>query len=198
MTAERRSIADGSMQPISSASIYKAGGRMILAELEPSPLDWLIPGLEIISSPARALFRPDENHPIFAGFAAEDFRLWDYLPVREPVLRGPVQPYAGKRTRDLVECPIRFGGKEFDRIAHIRRDDRVQAYSIADADREASSLLEIVWGKGRLLISQARLFERFFSHPLAKILFHREIEYLANADAGETASREKFDVILRF
>ena len=183
------------------------GGRLLLAELEPCSLDWLVPGLGVAADPLHALFRPDENHPIFGGRAgtrltSDDFRLWNYVPVRRALLPQPAHPYAGHRTRDLVDCPIRFRGREFDRVAHISGDDRIRLFSVADADRRASALLEIRWGEGCVLISQARLFGRCGGsthHPLARILFHRMVDYLAtvrrNQGGGETG---KFDVIQRF
>jgi hypothetical protein len=193
------------------AAEVRAGGRLLVAESEPGDLPWIHPELSIVADPLRALFRIDVHHPIFEELRPEETRLWNFVPTKRPLAARPIDPYLskrrsrpadasqathpyiGKRTRDLVDCPILFGGREFNRMIHRSRDGRFSLYSIADADRSASSLLEIEWESGRILLSQARLFERYFTHPLARALFHRQIDYLAGE--MEEASREKFDLL---
>lgn len=182
----------------------RGGGCVLMRELEPGDLGWLVPGLEVVADSGRALFRPDENHPLFAGpstggeggLTSRDFHLWNFVELRHPISANLVMPYAGKRTRDLVECPLRFRGREFNRTAHISKDNTIRIFSVADADRDAAALLEVEYGAGRALICQAGVNRRYRQHPLARILLHREIEYLLSAPAH--LRREKFDTISRF
>jgi hypothetical protein len=169
------------------------GGRLLIREAPPGSLSWICPGLEVTADPSRAQFRIDTNHPVFRGLAQEDFRLWNFIPARGPLRPGPLHPYVGRRTRDLVDCPVRLSEREFDRVVQRSRDGSITLYSIADADRRSSALLEIRLGDGCILISQARVFERYFEHPLARLLYHRELEYLCRAD--HDVSREKFDIV---
>jgi len=125
------------------------GGGVLV--LEQNSLDELSLGVSLVDHPSTMTFATGGDHPILRELAAEDFKFWrgDHYVSRQEIAR----PENGGARTLLVS-----GG---------------------DRSLAQGALVEISFGRGKLILCQALLGEKFSTEPVAKMLFSNAISYLA-------------------
>ncbi len=183
----REALSGGKALPFDLEATLRGGGRVLICAQNP---EWLRNqlGLRVATFPARRVFPVAKDHPALQNLDAEALSDWagestlvearPAVPLQNPLWRSPLHGWhwgnRGALTSAAIEKPHRSGWRpvlecEFD-----------LAYT---------PLMELDYGKGRLILSTLDLEDHVSLDAAAALLARNLIEYAATAKPVARAKR---------
>ncbi|HLO47627.1 MAG TPA: glycoside hydrolase family 2 TIM barrel-domain containing protein, partial [Kamptonema sp.] len=181
----REALSSGQKMPGNLEVFVRNGGRAIIF---PQPREWLQKlGFRVAEHLSRRVFPVDSNHPILKGLDEVDLRDW----TGESTL---VEAYPD--TRNLGDNPYRkygwhWGNRGTVSSASVEKPHRSGWRPILESefDLAYSPLMELDYGKGRLILNSLDFEDHFLVDTAANKLLEQIISYGQNAPLFSKADK---------
>lgn len=183
----REALSNGKALPFDLEATLRDGGRVLICAQSPAWLrDQL--GLRVATFPARRVFPVAKDHPALQNLDAEALSDWagestliearPAVPLQNPLWRSPLHGWhwgnRGALTSAAIEKPHRSGWRPILEC---------------EFDLAYTPLMELDYGKGRLILSTLDLEDHVSQDAAAVLLARNLIEYAATAKPVARAQR---------
>ena len=183
----REALGKGQAPPGDVEAFVRAGGRALMFQQSP---EWLRDtlGFRVAWHPPRRVFPVSRAHPVTQGLEAEDLRDWTGIsdlteaypkyPLCKPAWRSPDHGW-------------HWGNRGAVSSAAVEKPHRSSWRPILECefDLAYTPLMELEYGKGRLILCALDLESHADQDPVARLLAKRVVEYAATAEILPKAER---------
>ena len=180
-------LGKGQAPPGDVEAFVRAGGRALIFQQSP---EWLRDtlGFRVAWHPPRRVFPVSRAHPVTQGLEAEDLRDWTGIsdlteaypkyPLCKPAWRSPDHGW-------------HWGNRGAVSSAAVEKPHRSSWRPILECefDLAYTPLMELEYGKGRLILCALDLESHADQDPVARLLAKRVVEYAATAEILPKAER---------
>lgn len=175
----RNALSSGNYPPASLEDYVKNGGRLLIMAQNPEWLKFI--GLRVSELMSRRVFRIDNAHPVAAGLDDTDLRDWrGFSTLLDP---KPDYTKPGIPRSPLPTWGWRWGSRGTVSSASIEKPHRSGWRPLMEAefDLAYSPLMELDFGKGRVVLSTLDLEDHAALDPAADLLASNLLQYVMTA-----------------
>jgi len=172
----RKAFSSDVPPPASIENYVKSGGRLLIMEQDPEWLKFI--GFRISELMSRRVFRIDPAHPVASGLDDTDLHDWrGFSSLLEP---KPDYTKPGIPRHPLPIWGWRWGSRGTVSSASIEKPhcSGWRPLMETEFDLAYSPLMELNYGKGRVLLSTFDLEDHAALDPAAELLTHNLLQYV--------------------